>query len=80
MTVGRVDGGAEQVSVALADPSVSRLHAEFLATPDGWSLRDLGSTNGTWLGEKRVLPGVLYALGVGDVVRVGDWVLKVDAS
>lgn len=80
MTVGRADGGAEQVSIPVADSSVSRLHAELLATPEGWSLRDLGSTNGTWIGERRVLPGVLYGLGVGDVVWVGEVVLRVEGS
>ena len=40
--------------VALADPAVSRRHAEIVRTPEGTVLRDLGSTNGTWVGGIKV--------------------------
>ena len=56
--------------VPLASRSVSRRHAIVEKTADGWFLRDLGSANGTFLGEERVtgaplLPGA--ALRFGDV-------------
>jgi pSer/pThr/pTyr-binding forkhead associated (FHA) protein len=35
-------------------PSVSRRHAELSLRAGTWTLRDLGSRNGTWLGARRV--------------------------
>ncbi len=40
--------------VVLADPTVSRFHLELEAGPRGYRLRDLDSTNGTWLNGIRV--------------------------
>ena len=55
--------------LTLADDTVSRFHAEIDHTPNGIVLRDLGSTNGTWIGEVRVRE--VY-LGEGQrVFRVG---------
>jgi DNA-binding NtrC family response regulator len=52
---GRITiGSAEGASLKLADPTVSRFHAELEATPSGIVLRDLGSTNGTVVGALAV--------------------------
>ncbi|QIX25772.1 FHA domain-containing protein [Nocardioides sp. JQ2195] len=50
VTVGR-DG---QAPISLQHPDVSRRHAEFRRTRQGWVLVDLDSTNGTWLGEQQL--------------------------
>lgn len=50
LTVGR-DPSA---GLCLNDNEVSAAHCELRATADGVVLRDLGSTNGTWLGVARV--------------------------
>ncbi|MDP1828981.1 MAG: sigma 54-interacting transcriptional regulator [Archangium sp.] len=47
-------GAAEGVKVPLADPRVSRLHAELELDDGGVWLRDLGSSNGTWVDGLRV--------------------------
>ncbi|MFZ5446677.1 MAG: sigma 54-interacting transcriptional regulator [Myxococcota bacterium] len=49
-----VIGAAEGVKVLLADPKVSRLHAELELDDGGVWLRDLGSSNGTWVDSLRV--------------------------
>jgi len=38
---------------------VSAMHAELIATPRGVRLRDLGSKNGTWVGDLRIEEGYL---------------------
>lgn len=57
-----------------ADPGVSRQHAELLRQPDGsWAVRDAGSTNGTFVGRHRLVPGAVMPLAAGDRIRLGLW-------
>ena len=47
-------GSAPDVTLTLNDPTVSRYHLELAAVRDGIAVRDLGSTNGTWLASALV--------------------------
>ncbi len=69
------DGGPEvDLAGPPPDPGVSRQHAELLRQPDGsWALRDAGSTNGTFVGRHRLVPGAVLPLAAGDRIRVGLW-------
>jgi len=59
----------------LADPEVSRIHAELRREPaGGWVIGDLGSKNGTHVNGARVGADGLR-LASGDVIRVGDTLL-----
>lgn len=40
--------------VVLPDRSVSSLHAVLVDLGAGWTVRDLASTNGTWVNDKRI--------------------------
>ncbi|MGK5742469.1 FHA domain-containing protein [Micromonospora sp. URMC 103] len=70
----QVIGRAPAADVVVSDPHLSRRHAEVWLAPDGASLRDLGSTNGTWLNDRRI-DGV-EQLTDGDVIRVGRTELR----
>jgi adenylate cyclase len=64
LIVGRTD----DCDLPIADPTVSRRHAELDLTEGGLRLRDLGSTNGTFVDGRRVseavaLPGAQVAFG-----------------
>jgi pSer/pThr/pTyr-binding forkhead associated (FHA) protein len=68
--------GRDGCDVLVPDPEVSRMHA-VLRVLDGRALiEDLGSTNGTWVNERRASGPV--ALDAGDVVRVGNTVWRVE--
>jgi pSer/pThr/pTyr-binding forkhead associated (FHA) protein len=64
-----VVGRDPDCDVSLASRSVSRRHALLEKTTDGWSLRDLGSANGTFLGEARVKE---VPLSTGAALRFGE--------
>jgi predicted Zn finger-like uncharacterized protein len=51
VTIGRLRGGAD---IEIDDGRVSRLHCAIEVTNDSVLLRDLRSTNGTFLGERRI--------------------------
>jgi DNA-binding NtrC family response regulator len=61
-------GSAGKNDLSLGDPAVSRHHCSIAATPEGYLLRDLGSTNGTFVGDTRILeayiqPGTELSIG-----------------
>src|SRR5215212_10280709 len=61
--------GRESRQLPLSDNTVSRRHAELVPGDDGWVLRDLGSSNGTYINGQRVTNR--YSLKLGDQIRVG---------
>jgi hypothetical protein len=63
-TVGRAEG----CDVVLTDTGVSRRHAELITTESGTLLRDLGSTNGSYVNGVRVAE---QALRDGDRLTFG---------
>lgn len=63
--IGR-DPGA---GLFIDDPSVSRRHARIVVTPESATLEDLGSKNGTHLGDRRI--GAPVPLDDGARIRIG---------
>jgi signal transduction histidine kinase len=61
--------GRDSRQLPLSDNTVSRRHAELVPGDDGWVLRDLGSSNGTYINGLRVTNR--YILKLGDQIRVG---------
>ena len=49
---------------------VSGRHGEISAAPEGWTITDAGSTNGTFLNGQRMDPLRPYLLKKGDRVRI----------
>jgi pSer/pThr/pTyr-binding forkhead associated (FHA) protein len=62
-------GRALDNDIVVNDASVSRHHAAIEAVNGGFRLRDLGSQNGSYIGDERVSDA---PLGNGDAVRIGD--------
>jgi DNA-binding NtrC family response regulator len=52
-------GASHDADVRVLDPSVSRLHVELQHLGEGVRIRDLGSTNGTYVGTARIEAMVL---------------------
>ena len=67
--IGR-EAGLSEISGRLdAFPTVSRRHAVVSAAQGQWTVRDLGSTNGTYVNGARLAEGETRAIHDGD--RVG---------
>jgi pSer/pThr/pTyr-binding forkhead associated (FHA) protein len=71
VTIGRLRGGAD---IEVDDPKVSRLHCAIEVKKDSVLLRDLRSTNGTYIGEKRVLAARLNECAE---FRIGETKIRV---
>ena len=69
-TIGR-SAGAEFI---LEAPLVSRLHCQLSATDQGIQVKDLDSTNGTFVNGRRITTATLDA---GDVLKVGRVDLRI---
>ncbi len=67
-------GRSRQCDVVLADPNVSRQHAEIRPRGGGWMLNDLGSTNGSTLNGRRIDGPEM--LKPGDEIEVGTSVMR----
>ncbi|HEX6332059.1 MAG TPA: FHA domain-containing protein [Actinomycetota bacterium] len=67
-------GRAEACAIRLNDTYVSQMHARLYGEDGGWFVEDLGSTNGTYLNDRRVVRPV--EVHAGDVVKVGKTVLE----
>lgn len=66
--VGRSSG----CRVKLANHHASGEHARLTWSPSGWHVRDLASTNGTWLGGARLSAGRRAPLVLGAMLGFGD--------
>jgi hypothetical protein len=67
---GAVIGRSRECDIVLQDSNVSRRHAEIRPTGgDGWTISDLGSTNGVKVNGRAV--GSPTALSPGDEIAVG---------
>ena len=73
VTIGR----KPESTLQLADPNVSRNHAEIRPHGNGWVVVDLGSTNGSRVNGVRITS---QELREGDEVSFGNTVLRFEAS
>lgn len=69
LTVGRKAGN----DVVLADQLISGTHCRILRQEDGFCIQDLGSTNGTYVNDRRVTRAVLQE---GDIIKLGRYRMK----
>lgn len=64
-------GRDDTADIRVEGASASRLHAELYRQGPLYVLRDLGSTNGTWLAGQNVEHA---PIAPGKVLRIGDWI------
>ncbi len=70
VTLGRADDS----TLVITDDYASNKHARLVPDGEGWTLEDLGSTNGTYLGTAKVTRPMRVAIGVP--IRIGKTVME----
>jgi diguanylate cyclase (GGDEF)-like protein len=70
VTIGR----APECEIVVDLDNVSRRHAQLANGDDGWVVRDLGSTNGTFVNNAEIAGD--YKLANGDLIKVGGSIFK----
>jgi hypothetical protein len=81
ITIGRAD--KQRNAIPTLDLSkenalglgVSRLHAKLLFMEGRFWLKDMGSTNGTWLNQYRLTPYEIVPIQSGDQIRLGQFIM-----
>ncbi len=68
ITIGRLPGN----QLVVSDPKTSSHHATIRPAGQGYSITDLGSTNGTFVNERKLSPNTPMTLNPGDKIRIGD--------
>jgi pSer/pThr/pTyr-binding forkhead associated (FHA) protein len=67
-------GRGNDAAIRLDDDYVSTRHARIGASGDQWYVEDLGSTNGTYVGNARISQPTAIALGTQ--IRIGKSILE----
>jgi DNA-binding NtrC family response regulator len=71
-------GRDEDADIRIVDPRASRQHARIrMASGGALEIEDLGSANGTWMRDQRLVAGAAQPLQPGDTITIGDTVLIV---
>ena len=67
-------GRGSDAAIKLDDDYVSTRHARVASSGDEWFVEDLGSTNGTYVGNSRISQAT--AIQLGTQVRIGKTILE----
>lgn len=73
-----VIGRQTECDIVIADSNVSRKHAEVRILPEGATITDLGSTNGTKVNGSKI--GGLRVLVNGDTIEIGPEKVRVEIA
>jgi FHA domain/zinc-ribbon domain len=82
ITVGRYSPGEIAPSLDLNPYNgsvlgVSRQHAIITRNDEGYTIKDMGSTNGTWLNDVQLEPQRTYPLHSGDLIRAAQVIMNI---
>ncbi|MFN6481312.1 MULTISPECIES: FHA domain-containing protein [unclassified Nostoc] len=72
-------GRSPDSDLLLDSPDISRVHAKFFVKSGNYYFSDLGSRNGSIFNGKQAEKDRPYSLSDGDVIRIADYVLILEA-
>jgi pSer/pThr/pTyr-binding forkhead associated (FHA) protein len=77
---GIIFGRALGVTIELPFPAVSGRHARVFSRDGLFFIEDLKSTNGTWLGDRRLVPGVPVPVAIGEGFRIASIPVRIEGE
>lgn len=77
IAVGREPG---EGGLTIVSAAVSRRHAIFFACNQHWFFQDLGSTNGSWVNQRKLEANEQVIVKVGDVLQCADRLLRLNEA
>jgi pSer/pThr/pTyr-binding forkhead associated (FHA) protein len=85
VVVGRAGDGGPRPDIDLgpfqaAEAGVSRAHIVLDLAGPCPCIKDLASTNGTYINGRRILPHMSVALGAGDQISLGQLALRIELN
>ncbi|PSK99336.1 FHA domain-containing protein [Murinocardiopsis flavida] len=69
-------GRAKDATLVINDDYASGRHARIYSSNDQWVVEDLGSTNGTYLGQQRLAKEDPQPITIGQPIRIGKTFLE----
>ena len=72
-TLFGVDASKCQIFFPSGCEGISRVHMRLWRSGQILLVMDMGSTNGTYLNQNPMTPGLVYSLNAGDMIRIGRW-------
>jgi methylglyoxal synthase len=73
-------GRSPECDLPLEGSDLSRQHGKFWIKDDYYYFADLGSSNGSLFNGELANPNQEYLLNIGDTIRLGDFVLKMEPA
>lgn len=73
-------GRSPECDLPLEGADLSRQHGRFLLKDNSYYFADLGSSNGSLFNGELAEPNHEYLLNIGDTIRLGDFVLKMEPA
>lgn len=70
----------EQVHIVIANSAVSRIHAKITSRNGSCVIEDMGSSNGTFVNDQRLIKGIAYPLKGNTYITLGNEVLQFEDS
>ena len=62
----------DKTDITLSDGTISRIHAELQYTTHNFLLKDLGSSNGTFVNGGQLQPQTATEIKIGDMISLGE--------
>lgn len=69
---GVLVGRSSSCDIKIADDNISRKHVLIAPAGKGWTVSDLGSRNGTWIGMNKLSPHTPMPLADGARLQLGN--------
>lgn len=63
-------GSGASADIVIKDSGISRLHARIIREGEMYFIKDMNSTNGTWINDRRISVYELCPIKNGDVIKL----------